>query len=144
MSHEILEAFDKAGIDIDKICSIQCKASNKSWIVTFDSQTTKEDALEVATIEIGGSSVFLGDCENRLELVKIYKAPSEMPDTAVIGRLTHYGKVLSFRRDKIADSIDNGVRTARMHLTHHIPSTVNLASEFKRLLGAFLSLSFWT
>lgn len=69
-----------------------------------------------------------------------------MPDTAVIGRLTHYGKVLSFRRDKIVDSIDNGVRTARMRLTRHIPSTINLAGEFKqqRLLGAFLSLSFWT
>ena len=113
-SQEILEAFDKAGIDIDEISSIQRKASNKSWVVTFDSAVTKEDALEVATIEIGGVPVFLGDCENRVVLVKMYEAPAELPDTALIGRLSYYGRVLSFRRDRIAESIDSGVRTARM------------------------------
>ena len=50
--------------------------------------------------------MFLGDCENRLVLVKILEAPAELPDTALIGRLNHYGRVLSFRRDKIADTID--------------------------------------
>lgn len=132
-SQEILQAFDKVGIDIDDISSIQRKASNKSWVVTFDSPLTKEDALEVATIEIGGVPVFLGDCENRVVLVKIYEAPAELPDTALIGRLSYYGRVLSFRRDRIADSIDNGVRTARMRLHRHVPSTINLAGEFLRI-----------
>lgn len=132
-SQEILEAFDKAGIDIDEITCIQRKASNKTWIVTFDSPVTKEDALEVAAIEIGGVNVFLGDCENRLILVKMYEAPAELPDTALIGRLTHYGRVLSFRRDKIADCIGNGVRTARMRLHRHIPSSINIAGEFIRV-----------
>lgn len=132
-SQEILQAFDKAGIDIDEISSIQRKASNKSWVVTFDSAITKEDALEVATIEIGGVPVFLGDCENRVVLVKIYEAPAELPDTALIGRLSYYRRVLSFRRDRIADSINNGVRTARMRLHRHVPSTINLASEFIRI-----------
>ena len=132
-SQEILEAFDKAGIDIDEISSIQRKASNKSWVVTFDSAVTKEDALEVATIEIGGVPVFLGDCENRVVLVKMYEAPAELPDTALIGRLSYYGRVLSFRRDRIAESIDSGVRTARMRLHRPIPSTINLAGEFIRV-----------
>ena len=81
----------------------------------------------MSCVEINGQSVFLGDCENRLELVKIYEAPSELPNTTLIGRLSFYRKVLSFHRDKIADSIDNGVRTARMRLRHPIPSTINLA-----------------
>ena len=132
-SQLILEAFDKAGIDIDEIRSIQRKNSSRSWVVTFDCASTKEDALEVSCIEINGQSVFLGDCENRLELVKIYEAPSELPDTTLIGRLSFYGKVLSFRRDRIADSIDNGVRTARMRLRRPIPSTINLAGEFLRI-----------
>ncbi len=34
-SQEILEAFDKAGIDIDEICSIQRRNSNRSWVVTL-------------------------------------------------------------------------------------------------------------
>ena len=132
-SQTILEAFDAAGVDIDEITSIQRKASNKTWIVTFDSQLAKEAALEVACVEIGGSTIFLGDCENRLVLVKLYEAPAELPDTALIGRLNHYGRVLSFRRDKIAQFIDNGVRTARMSLCRHIPSTINLAGEFIRV-----------
>ncbi|XP_078362195.1 uncharacterized protein LOC144646441 [Oculina patagonica] len=132
-SQEILEAFDKAGIDIDEISSIQRRNSNHSWVVSFDSAATKEDALEIASIEINGISVFLGDCENRLVLVKIYEAPSELPDTAVIGRLSYYGRVLSFRRELFAECIENGVRTARMRLTRHIPSTINLAGEFIRV-----------
>lgn len=132
-SQTILEAFDNAGIDIDFISSIQRKSSSRSWVVSFDNQLAKETALEVASIEIAGTTVFLGDCENRLVLVKIYEAPAELPDTAVIGRLNYYGRVLSFRRDKIAQFIENGVRTARMSLNRHIPSTINLAGEFLRI-----------
>ena len=88
----------------------------------------KEAALETASVEIAGSTVFLGDCENRLVLVKIYEAPVELPDTIVIGH--HYGRILSFRRNKILQFIENGVRTARMSLSRHIPSIINLAGEY--------------
>lgn len=132
-SQEILEAFDAANIDVDFIASIQRRSSNRTWVVSFTDQLAKETALEVASIEIAGSTVFLGDCENRLVLVKIYEAPLELPDTVVIGRLNHYGRVLSFRRDKIAKFIENGVRTARMSLSRHIPSIVNLAGECVRI-----------
>ena len=118
---------------VGEITCIQRRASNRSWVVTFDSPLTKEAALEVASVEIDGHTVFLGDCEHRLMLVKVYKAPAELPDTAVIGRLSHYGRVLSFRRDKLADTIDNGVHTACMELHKTIPSTVNLAGEFLRV-----------
>ena len=129
-SQVILEAFDQAGIDIDDITSIQWKSSNRTWVVSFDSQLAKETALEVACVTIAGSTVFLGDCENRLVLVKIYEAPAELPDTAVIGRLSYYRRVLSFLRDKVAQLIDNGVCTARMSLSRHIPSIINLGGEF--------------
>lgn len=42
-SQDILEAFNKAGIEIDEICSIQRKNSNRSWVVTFDSAATNVD-----------------------------------------------------------------------------------------------------
>lgn len=77
-SQTILEAFDAASIDIDEITSIQRKALNKTCIVTFDLQLAKEAALVVACVEIGGSTIFLGDCENRLVLVKLYEAPAEL------------------------------------------------------------------
>ena len=76
MSQAVLEAFDAAGTDVDFITSIQRRSSNRTWVVSFNNQLAKETALEVASVEIGGSTVFLGDCENRLVLVKIYEAPS--------------------------------------------------------------------
>ena len=65
-SQQIIEAFDKAGIDVGEITCIQRRASNRSWVVTFDSPLTKEAALEVASVEIDCHTVFLGDCEHRL------------------------------------------------------------------------------
>ena len=108
-SQEILVTFDKAGVDVDEITCIQRKASNKSWVVTFDSQVTKKAALEATNFEINGTTVFLGSCEHCLVLVKIYEAPAELPDMALIGHLSHYGGVLSYRRDKIADNIESGM-----------------------------------
>ena len=132
-SQEILEAFDKAQFDIDQITAIQRKASNKTWVISFDTLVAKEEALQLASLEICGCSVFIGDCENRLVLVKIYEAPNEMPDTVVIGRLSCYGQVLSFRRDLIAQGVYNGVRTARMRLTRHIPSSIFVAGDILRV-----------
>lgn len=78
-------------------------------------------ALEKASIQIAGYTVFLGDCENHLVLVKVYEVPNELPDTAVISCLSYYGRVLSFHRDKVFQVIDNGVRTARMRVDRPSP-----------------------
>ena len=128
-SSDIVFAFDEAGIDVDDITSIQRKTSNKSWVVSFKTATIKEQALALPHITIAGCQVFLGDAENVTVLVKVYEAPDEMPDSVVIGRLSHYGKVLSFRRDKLSSGIFNGIRTARMRLKSHIPQSVFIAGE---------------
>ena len=131
-SNDIICGFDKAGIDIDGITSIQRRASNNSWVVTFDSKAIKDAALNEHSITIAGCSVFLGDCENVVSIVKIYELPAELPDTVVIGRLAHYGRVISFRRDRVADTILNGVRTARMLIDRPIPSQTFIAGEYVR------------
>lgn len=62
--------------------------------------------------------------------MKVYEAVPEMPDTVLIGRLSHYGRILSFRRDRsIATGILNGVRTVRMRLSKTIPSAIRIAGE---------------
>ena len=76
--------------------------------------------------------VFLGDCENRVSIVKVYELPVELPDSVVIGRLSHYGRVYSFRRDRLVGRIFNGVRTARMIIDKPIPSQAFIAGEFAR------------
>ncbi|CAH3114906.1 unnamed protein product [Porites lobata] len=132
-SQDIVVGFDKSGIDIDSITSIQRKASNNTWIVTFDSPVSKTAALNEQSVTISGCVVFLGDCENKVTIVKLYELPTELPDLVIIGRLLHYGRVFSFRRDRIAEGIYNGVRTARMVLDRPIPGQTFIAGEFARI-----------
>ena len=132
-SNDIIIGFDKAGIDIDNIVSIQRKASNNTWIVSFNSTAAKNAALNEPSVNIAGCVVFLGDCENRVSVVKIYELPAELPDSVVIGRLSHYGKVYSFPRDRLAEGIFNGVRTARMIIDKPIPSHAFIAGELARI-----------
>ena len=128
-SQDIIYGLDAAGIDVDDIKSIQRKGSNRSWVVTFSEPGIKEHALGLASISIAGCQVFLGDCQNRTVLFKIYECPDEMPDTFLIGRLSRFGSVLSFRRDLLSTGIRNGIRTARMRLVKAIPSSIMVAGE---------------
>ena len=52
-----------------------------------------------------------------------------MPDTVIIGRLSRYEKVFSFRCDKLADCIYNGIRTTRMRVNKIMPSSLYIAGE---------------
>lgn len=79
-SQDIIVGLDKAGIDIDSITAIQRRASNNSWVVTFDCKAVKDAAMNEHSIDIAGCSVLIGDCENRVSIVKIYELPDELPD----------------------------------------------------------------
>lgn len=87
-------------------------------------------ALNEQSIKIAGCSVLLGDCENKVSIVKIYELPDELPNSVVIGSLSHYGRVISFRRDCVADAIFNGLRTARMSIEQPIPAQAFIAGDF--------------
>ena len=78
----------------------------------------------VYLVSISGCVVFLGNCENRLQIVQMYEAPMELPDTVTICRPSHYGEVFSFCRDKVADTIYSGMHTTRMRVNLKIPSII--------------------
>ena len=124
--------MDNAGIDIDDISSIQRRASNNSWVVTFGSKAVKDACLNEHSITIPSCSLLLGDCKNRVSIVKVYELPDDMPDSVVIGRLAHYGRVISFCRDRVLDAILSGVRTARMFIERPIPAQTFIAGKFMR------------
>ena len=44
-SQDIIVGLDKAGIDFDNITAIQRRASNNSWVVTFDCKAVKDAAM---------------------------------------------------------------------------------------------------
>ena len=120
----------KRQLDPEKITLIQYRCSNPSWVVSFTDQATKEEVLEMGRLMIGEFLVFLHYAGLRTVIVKVYKTPPEMPDTVVMGRLSHYGRVLSYRRDRrVSTGIFNGVRTACMHLVKTIPSSIHIAGE---------------
>ena len=131
-TNAIIEAFDAAGVDYEDILSIQRRLSSNTWVVTVRTAKAKEQVLSAWNFVIAGHRVFIADCDRKISLVKVYNAPNEMPDSVIIGRLSVYGSVLSFRRDLLTDSIFNGVRTARMGVKKHILSTVRIAGEFIR------------
>ena len=127
---DVVDAFLKVGVDLEHLFSIQFHSSNRSWCITFTDELTKQQVLEKGVINIGSVPVFVGDADFKTVIVKVYEAVPEMPDTVLIGRLSHYGRVLSFRRDRsIATGIFNGVRNVRMRLSKTIPSAISIAGE---------------
>ena len=126
-SQDIIVGFDKAGIDIDDITSIQRRASNNSWVVTLSSKAVNDAAINEHSISIAGCSI-LGDCKNKVSVVKTY----ELPDSVVIGCLAHYSRIISFQRDHGEDAILNSVHTSRMFIEQPIPAQTFIAGEFVR------------
>ena len=93
----------------------------------------KNVALGISSVSIAWCTVFLGDCKNRLQIDKIYEVSPEMPDKVIIGRSSRYGKVFSFRRNKMADCIYNGIHTARMRVNKIIRSSLYIGAEPLRI-----------
>ena len=95
-------------MEFEHILSVQRRLGSNTYVVSFST----------------------ADCDHKISIVKIYNAPNKMPDLVLIGRLSVYGTVLSFRRDLVNDTVFNGIRTARMEIKHAIPSTVRIVGEF--------------
>ena len=57
-TQDIIYGFDAAGIDVDEILSIQRRASNNTWVVSFRSTDAKNIALGVPSVVIAGCTVF--------------------------------------------------------------------------------------
>ena len=102
--YDVVEGLLGLGIDYDDILSIQRRLASNSWVIAFRTAEAKNIALSAWYVSIVGMRVLLADCDNRIVLVKIHNTPNEMPDSVIIGRLTAYGTVFSFRRDLAADS----------------------------------------
>ena len=80
-TNEIIMAFDIAGVDYEDIISIQPRLSSNTWVVALRTAEAKEHILSIWGVTIAGQTVFVGDCDNKISLVKVYNAPNEMPDS---------------------------------------------------------------
>lgn len=98
--------------------------------MSFRTAEAKKQILSSWDINVCSYRAFVADCDHKISIVKIYNAPNEMPDSVIIGRLSVYGSVLSFRRELGSENVFNGIRTARMEIKRDIPSTVRIEGEF--------------
>ena len=114
------------------ITSIQRRNSSNSWVVSFTTCEVRNLALKTSVFVLGNEISFGNANASKNMIVKIFEAPHEMPDTAIIGRLSHFGKVLSFKR-KCSGNYHNGIRSARMKLRVHVPATIFIAGEMLKI-----------
>ena len=129
-THEILMTLDQSGIDYEDVVSVQCRLGTNTYVVSLRTAKAIAHILSAWDINVSGQHAFVADCDNKISIVKIYNGPNEMPDSIIIGRLSSYGSVMSFRRDLATDAVFNSVRTARMEIKQDIPSSVRIAGEF--------------
>ena len=129
---QIIMALDQRRIDYDEIISIQHRLGTNTFVVSFRTADAKAHILSAWDINVAGHRAFVADCDHKISIVKVYNAPNEVPDSVIIGRLSSYGSVFSFRRDHATDAIYNGVRTAQMEIKQNIPSTVRITGEFNK------------
>ena len=130
---DILLALGRAGGDTGAVTSIQRRFSSRTWVISFATLADKEWALNVGSIDVCQTNVTLVDVSRDYTIVKIYDAPAELPDTAVIGRLSAYGQVVSFRRDRTEAGVENGSRTARVCLDRVIPPSISVVGELIKI-----------
>lgn len=90
-SEDILDGFELAGFNTEKIVSIQRQISNRSWVMSFTEQAEKDRVISKGRITIKRTMVFLSDADTCTDIVKIFEAPDKMPDTVVTGRLSCFG-----------------------------------------------------
>ena len=131
-SEDIIDGFSEAHFDVSTISSIQHRNSSNSWVVSFMTRAARELALKTKVAVLGNDISFGSANVAKNVMVKIFEAPHEMPDTVIIGRLSHYGKVLSFKRERNGH-YHNGIRSARMKLCGPVPATIFIAGEMIKI-----------
>ena len=119
----VFTALKDTGIEPNSLGCLQRKSSGEI-ILTFPNTYQKAIFLTKCAITINQQPVAIQDVDHPLTFLNIYDAPHELPDTAIIERLSPYCKVLHHRRGKFREpeGVFNGIRHYRVHILRPIPS----------------------
>ena len=122
-----IDALNSAKVDPQSISCIQ-RQTNGEVVLTFRSAEHRESFLRLNTLEIQGKPFAVQDIDRPLTYVQIFDAPYEMPDSAIIHRLSEYCDVLHHRRGyfKLSgfENVQDGVRHYRVRLKNPIPNCI--------------------
>lgn len=122
-----IDALNSAKVDPQSISCIQ-RETNGEVLLTFRSAEHRESFLRLNTLEIQGKPFAVQDIDRPLTYVQIFDAPYEMPDSAIIHRLSEYCDVLHHRRGYFKlpgfENVQDGVRHYRVRLKNPIPNFI--------------------
>ena len=124
-AQDVFSALSEAGIDGSNISCIQ-RQSSGDILLTFRQQRFKDEFLKKSFLNVRGSPFALQDVDRPLTYLQVFDAPHEMPDTAIISRLSKFCDVVSHRRGMFRfegwENVQDGVRHYRVQIKQPIPS----------------------
>ena len=122
---DVFDALRNADLDNTAVSCVQ-RLSSGTIVLTFRRPEQKNAFLSRNFISVHDQPLALQDVDRPLTFVQVFDAPHELPDTAVISRLSKYCDVISNRRGYFREpgweNVQDGVRHFRVRLRSPIPS----------------------
>ena len=124
-SHDVFDALRQADIDAQAVSCIQ-RQSNGAIILTFRRAEFKERFLRRNVLSVQETPYLLQDIDRPLTHLQVFDAPHELPDLAIVERLSKFCDVVSHRRGFFRqegwENVHDGVRHYRVRIRRPIPS----------------------
>lgn len=122
---DVFRAFRESNVNSSDVSCLQ-RTSNGQVVVTFRRAECKEHFLRKSVLNVSGTPYALQDVDRPLTYLQIFDAPHELPDPAIIQRLSRYCDVIHHRRGFFTEPgwehVHNGVRHYRVRIKSPIPS----------------------
>ena len=122
---DVFEALSNADLQSTDVSCVQ-RLSSGAIVLTFRRPDHKEAFLRRNFITVHDQPLALQDVDRPLTFLQVFDAPHELPDTALISRLSRFCDVISNRRGYFREpgweNVQDGVRHFRVRLRSPVPS----------------------
>ena len=122
---DVFRAFCESNVNSSDVSCLQ-RTSNGQVVITFRRAECKEQFLRRSVLKVAGTPYALQDVDRPLTYLQIFDAPHELPDPAIIQRLSRYCDVIHHRCGFFTEPgwehVHNGVRHYRVRIKSPIPS----------------------
>ena len=131
---EVFDALKKDGFRNEHIRCLHRKPTGEIFI-TFRTNELRDTFLSKSSFVTRRRSFAPNDSERPLSFLTVYDAPYELPDAAIIHRLSPYCEVVWYRRGtyKNYGGVFNGLRHFRVRVKFAIPSYLRFGKFLVRL-----------
>ena len=122
---ELVNALDRCHISKEQVRCLQRLSAGKIC-VTFCNPEVRNNFVKNSVFEVRGRPVAIQDVDHPLTFLRIHEAPHELPNAAIVHRLTEFCDVVHYRRGYFTfdglQHIMDGVRHYRVRLNKPTPS----------------------